>query len=52
MGLIAYYTNGSKTIPAQLTIMLDRQTVEVIGVSGKREARKVALERGAKCWNF
>ena len=52
MGLIAYYTNGSKTKPAQLTIMLDRQTVEVIGVSGKREARKVAVERGAKCWNF
>lgn len=22
------------------------------GVSGKREARKIAAERGAQCWNF
>ena len=30
----------------------DRTLVEVIAVSGKTEARRIAAERGAKCWNF
>jgi nitrous oxide reductase accessory protein NosL len=25
---------------------------EKIAVSGKAEARRIAAERGAKCWNF
>ena len=29
-----------------------RQHVATIHVSGKVEARRVAAEHGAKCWNF
>lgn len=38
-----------------LTIVLPGQPYgagEIISVSGKAEARKIAAERGAKCWNF
>ena len=28
------------------------QPVEQIDVAGKTEARRIAAERGAKCWNF
>lgn len=31
---------------------LSKGTVEEISVSGKREARKISMERGAKPWNF
>ena len=29
-----------------------RTKIEEIEVSGKVEARKIAADRGAKCWNF
>ena len=55
-GLIAEYTNGSKTRSATLTFNLlregRRQFVAQINVSGKREARHEAAEAGAKVWNF
>lgn len=38
-----------------LTIVLPGQSYgegEAIMVSGKAEARKIATQRGAKCWNF
>ena len=50
--LLAYYTQGSKTKSPILSLMRGRETVEVVEVSGKREARKRATARGAKCWNF
>ena len=50
--LLAYYTQGSKTKSPILTLMRGRETVEVVEVSGKRDARKLATARGAKCWNF
>lgn len=54
--LAAEYTNGSKTRSAVLTINLiangERRHVSEHVVAGKREARKVAAECGAKPWNF
>ena len=50
--ILAYYTQGSKTKSPILSLMRGRETVEVVEVSGKREARKLATARGAKCWNF
>lgn len=34
------------------TPALNTGNVETIRVSGKREARKIAAERNATCWNF
>lgn len=37
----------------RLIISTDLRPVgETIVVSGKAEARRIAAERGAKCWNF
>lgn len=55
--LTAHYTNGSKARSATLIIVegfsiAGYDPASVIKVSGKAEARKIAAERGAKCWNF
>lgn len=46
-----YWNNKTLTLDAN-GANGQRVTVERIKVSGKREARKVAEERGAVCWNF
>ena len=54
--LAAEFTNKSKTHPAELTINKivngRREAMFWTQVSGKREARKIAAERGATPWNF
>jgi len=54
--LAAEYTNGSKTVPATLTINRianGRRTFQSEHrVSGKREARMIAGLMNAKPWNF
>ena len=54
--LAAEYTVGSKRYPPTLYInrITDgrRSNVAAFNVSGKREARKLAKEQGATCWNF
>lgn len=53
--MYAHYTNGSKRRPATLTITATPALSvfdETINVSDKREARRIANERGAKPWNF
>jgi hypothetical protein len=48
-GLFAHYLNN-KTV--RITDSIRPIGGEVIAVSGKREARRIAAERGARCWNF
>lgn len=54
--LAAEYTEGSKTRGPVLTINQivngRRHCVEIIEVSGKVQARRNAVARGAKPWNF
>jgi len=54
--LAAEYTTGSKARSAQVAINLirdgRRQSLHVQAVSGKREARAIAVEFGAHPWNF
>lgn len=54
--LAAEYTVGSKRYPPTLYInrITDgrRSNVAAFNVSGKREARKLAKEQEAICWNF
>lgn len=54
--LTAEFTNGSARVSPKLTlcrIALGRRTIlEILSVSGKREARAIAAERGFTCWNF
>lgn len=54
--LAAEFTNGSARVGPKLTltrIAAGRRTIlETIAVSGKREARAIAGERGFVCWNF
>ena len=54
--LAAEYTVGSKRYPPTLYInrITDgrRSNVAAFNVSGKREARKLAKQQGATCWNF
>jgi hypothetical protein len=54
--LAAEFTNGTKRRPAKLditSIANGRRTyLETLTVSGKREARAIAAERGAQPWNF
>lgn len=57
MTLAAEYSKGGKAGPKawlDLNIIAngERQHVETVGVSGKGEARRIARQRGAKCWNF
>lgn len=47
--LFAHYFNN-KTV--RITDSMRPVGGEVIAVAGKREARKLAAERGARCWNF
>jgi hypothetical protein len=52
----AHYTNASSRWPATVQIAErvrgDRQFKQMIAVSGKREARKVAAQHNAIPWNF
>ena len=52
----AHYTNGSARWSASVQIAErvggDRRFTYEIPVSGKREARKVAAQHNAICWNF
>jgi len=52
----AHYTNGSTRKPATVSIAVrfnsDRRFTHEIPVTGKREARKVAAQHNAICWNF
>ena len=54
--LTAEYTNGTSKISPMLWIAKlgngHREYVQGYSVSGKREARKLANELGAKPWNF
>ena len=54
--LAAEFTNGTKRHPATLSftsIANGRRTyLETMPVSGKREARAIAVARGAQPWNF
>ena len=54
--LAAEYTTGSKRYPPTLYInwISDgrRSNVVAYNVSGKREARQLAKQYGAKPWNF
>ncbi len=55
--LAAEYSKGSKSGPkAWLDFNIiengERRHVETIGVSGKLEARRLAKQRNAVCWNF
>lgn len=57
MTLAAEYTKGSKDGPKgwlTLNIIANgrREFIETVGVSGKVEARRIAKQRNAKCWNF
>tara|TARA_R110002126_G_scaffold56376_1_gene150644 strand:- start:88 stop:258 length:171 start_codon:yes stop_codon:yes gene_type:complete len=52
----AHYTNPSKTRSATValatTVNGRRAWLETVNVSGKAEARKLALAAGATPWNF
>lgn len=55
--LVAEYSKGPKNGPkAWLTLNNivngNRDFVEMMGVSGKAEARRIANQRSAKVWNF
>jgi hypothetical protein len=55
--LVADFYKGTKRKPCVLDISRlsdssSRQLLETVAVADKREARKIAAERGAKCWNF
>lgn len=55
--LAAEYSKGPKVGPkGWLTFNIiangRREFVEGFGVSGKVEARRIAKQRNAKCWNF
>lgn len=54
--LAAEFTNGSKARPAVLTLNRiangRRDLVASFAVTGKREARQLAAQHGAKPWNF
>ena len=54
--MFAHFYNGRKGT-YQLLITKDhgdisRGIIATLTVSGKREARKIAKEMGAVCWNF
>ena len=54
--IAAEYTNGTAKISPVLWITKiengRRELIQSYSVSGKREARKLAAELNAKCWNF
>ena len=51
--LEAHYTNGKQpTLAFVLTINGYRNWLDTVAVAGKREARKLAVARGATPWNF
>ena len=54
--IAAEYTNGTAKISPMLFITKiengRREFLQSYSVSGKREARKLAAELNAKCWNF
>jgi hypothetical protein len=51
--LEAHYTTGKQpTLAFALTINGYRNWLDTIAVAGKREARKLAVARGATPWNF
>jgi hypothetical protein len=51
--LEAHYTTGKQpTVCFSLTINGYRNWLDTVPVAGKREARKLAVARGATPWNF
>jgi hypothetical protein len=54
--LAAEFTSRGRNVPAtvRLTRIVDGRRTHLIGfnVSGKREARQLARQYGAKPWNF
>ena len=51
--LEAHYTTGKQpTVCIALTINGYRNWLDTVPVTGKREARKIAIARGATPWNF
>ena len=51
--LEAHYTTGKQpTVCFSLTINGYRNWLDTVPVTGKREARKLAVARGATPWNF
>jgi hypothetical protein len=51
--LEAHYTTGKQpTVCFVLTINGYRNWLDTVAVAGKREARKLAVARGATPWNF
>jgi hypothetical protein len=51
--LEAHYTTGKQpTLAFVLTINGYRNWLDTVPVAGKREARKLAVARGATPWNF
>jgi hypothetical protein len=54
--LTAEYTNGTSKISPMLWLTKlengRREYVQGYSVNNKREARKLAADFGAKCWNF
>lgn len=52
----AEFTNGSKRVNPRLTFTRiengQRDRLYEVAVKNKRDARKLAAERGAVCWNF
>jgi hypothetical protein len=55
--LAAEYSKGPKSGPKgwlDINVIAngERSFVEAIGVSGKAEARRIAKQRNAVCWNF
>ena len=51
--LEAHYTNGKQpTLAFAVTTNGRRDWLDTVAVAGKREARKLAVARGATPWNF
>ena len=51
--LEAHYTTGKQpTLAFAVTTNGRRDWLDTVPVSGKREARKLAVARGATPWNF
>lgn len=50
-----FYNGGKRHRPIVQIIhnpFYGREIIETIEVSGKRDARKIAIDRNAICWNF
>lgn len=53
MTIAAYFYSGKKPVLDIVAIVNGRtEPLQSVPVSGRREARKLALENGATPWNF